>query len=422
MLAICLGLLIGSGGSVWADKPRIAVLGLEAAPAAGGLIDPAAQLVAKEITRELRQRVQTPACPYVMAPNSSQELLDEKILMSCDTEAADCMVVIGAGLASDVVLYGRVDRRGESFRVSLKLLDVKRRTVQPAIDEVPVGAAVSGVSRRLYNKLIGDGPRSDGTLLVRARSDTGAAVRGGMVKVDDEPRGQLTGGKLIVTEVIDGQHSVAIEVPGHRRFEEIVMVHGGTQATIDALLHATEPAPPERPERPERPDAPVAPGRPSPLWKLAAGAGVAIALGGGGFAFYSYDREVNHNSPRFQVAIDPLTGKQYQKFSAPDSSDCGKTSDKITGERHTVFPGENRGIFDRACTWHTRTYLGIGVAAVGGLVAIGSLIMMSRDPGPPDRPVTGARARQSERARRSELGIIPIVTPELAGAQLSLDW
>jgi hypothetical protein len=408
-LAIWLGMLICSGGSAWADKPRIAVLGLEAAPA-GGLIDPAAQLVAKEITRELRQRVQTPACPYTMAPNSSKELLDEKLLMSCDTEAADCMVVIGAGLASDVVLYGRVDRRGESFRVSLKLLDVKRRTVQPAIDETPVGAAVSGVSRRLYNKLIGDGPGSDGTLLVRARSDTGAAVRGGMVKVDDEPRGQLTGGKLIVTEVIDGQHSVAIEVPRHRRFEEIVMVRGGAQATIDALLHATEPAPPERPE------TPVAPGRPSRLWKVAAGAGVAIALGGGGFAFYSYDREVNHNSPRFRVAVDPLTGKSYQKFSAPDSSDCGKTDDQITSERHTVFPDENRGIFDRACTWHTRTYLGIGVAAVGGLVAIGSLIMMSRDPGPPDRPVTGARAR------RSELAILPIVTPELAGAQLSLAW
>src|SRR5215510_4163216 len=108
VISICLGLLICLGGSAWGDKPKIAILGLEAAAGAGGAIDPGAQLVAREITRELRQRVQSPASPYVIAPNSNKELLDEKLLMSCENEALDCMVVIAAGLASDLLLYGRV--------------------------------------------------------------------------------------------------------------------------------------------------------------------------------------------------------------------------------------------------------------------------------------------------------------------------
>jgi len=113
-------------GSAWA-KPKIAVLGLEVAPGPGGSIDPGAVLIAKEVTRELRQRVQAPTSPYAMAPNSSKELLDEKLLMSCDSEAPDCMVLIGAGLASDALLYGRVEKRSDGFRIALKLLDVKRK-------------------------------------------------------------------------------------------------------------------------------------------------------------------------------------------------------------------------------------------------------------------------------------------------------
>src|SRR6185295_15753361 len=90
-LALCLGVAISVGGVAHADKPKIAVLGLEVVPGPAGAIDPGAVLIGKEVTRELRQRVQAPACPYQMAPNSSKELLDEKLLMSCDNEATDCM-------------------------------------------------------------------------------------------------------------------------------------------------------------------------------------------------------------------------------------------------------------------------------------------------------------------------------------------
>ena len=175
-----LGALICAAGVAHADKPKVAVLGLEVAPGPAGAIDPGAVLIAKEVTRELRLRVQTPACPYQMAPNSSKELLDEKLLMSCDNEATDCMALIGVALASDVVLYGRVEKRAEGFRISLKLLDVKRKQTQSAVDDMPVGG-VAGVVRRLYRKLIGDGPSPEGGVVVRARTDGGGPLRGGSV-------------------------------------------------------------------------------------------------------------------------------------------------------------------------------------------------------------------------------------------------
>lgn len=411
LVAICLGLAICFGGSAWGDKPKIAILGLEAAPGPNGAIDPGAQLVAREITRELRHRVQSPTSPYVVAPNSNKELVDEKLLMSCDAEAPDCMVVIGAGLASDVLLYGRVDKKGESFRVSLKLLDVKRRTVQPAVDDLPVGGAVAGISRRLYRKLIGDSPDSDGTLRVSARSDTGRVIRGGKVTVDEEPRGQLTGGKLTVTDLAEGQHTVAIEATGHRRFEEIVTVRGGERAALDAVLHETPAATPPSP--PAEPPAP--PGRASSLWKWSLGAGIAVVLGGGGLALYSYDQEVNRNNPHYEIALDSRNDP-YTDSRAPSSSDCGRTSAEITSDTHTIFPGTNRAVFDRACTWHRRAYIGIGAAIGGGVVAITSLIMIIRDPGPSESPAARARGK------KANVAIAPLLTPSVTGAQLSLAW
>src|SRR5687768_8989505 len=82
LLLACAVWLIGLGGTAWA-KPRIAVLGLEVAPGPNGVVDPVMTQLAKEITRDLRQRTQSGASRYSLAPNSNKELTDEKLLMSC---------------------------------------------------------------------------------------------------------------------------------------------------------------------------------------------------------------------------------------------------------------------------------------------------------------------------------------------------
>ena len=376
-------------GAVWADKPRIAVLGLEVAPGPGGAIDPGAQLIAREITKELRQRVQSPACPYAMAPNSNKDLHDEKLLMSCENEAPDCMVVIGAGLASDALLYGRVEKRGPGFRISLKLLDVKRKQVQPAVDELPGGGGVPGVSRRLYRALIGTGPGGSATLVVRARSEGGGAVRGGTVIIDDEPRGQLVHGTLMVTDVDEGRHTVAISVGGFRRFEQIVTVRGGEQVALDAEPHGlpatTQAVPPASVPAADAPSA----GR-SGLWKVSLVGGAVVAAAGGAYAWHSYDRQ-KAGMPHFPKEIGV--------------GNCGETDDQLLAR------GVSRSGLDAfrdTCRWHRNIFYGYALAGVGAAAAVVSLIVLNHRVSA-GRPASGA-------------AIAPLFAPDLAGAQLALVW
>ena len=402
--------LLCCGGVAYGDKSRIAVLGLEVAPGPGGSIDPGAVLIAKEVTRELRQRVAAPTSPYVMAPNSSKELVDEKLLMSCDSEAPDCMVLIGAGLASDALLYGRVEKRSEGFRISLKLLDVKRKQIQPAVDDL-TGGGVAACVRRLYRKLIGDGPSNEGSVVIRARSDAGGAMRGGAVIVDDQVRGTLSNGKLAVTGVAEGRHTVAIAVGGFHRFEEIVNVRGGEQTTIDAVLHTAPPGEPmpgvAAPAASGPAPLPAMPppegraGRPSPLWKVSLAVGAAGVVAGGVYAWYSYDHQ------QAQAA-------HVQTGAAIDSGRCDDSDATLL-----AVPGVDGGVlhaFRRACSWHTQTFVGYTIAGLGAATALVSLIMMSRDPGPGE----GAAARAHR--QRSELAIAPLIGPGVAGAQLGLSW
>jgi hypothetical protein len=404
-VVLCIAAAVWPARVAWADKPRIAVLGLEVAQGPGGGIDPGAQLIAREITKELRQRVQSPACPYVMAPNSSKELLDEKQLMSCENEAPDCMVVIGAGLASDALLYGRVEKRGQGFRISLKLLDIKRKQVQPAVDELPGGGGVPGVSRRLYRKLIGAGPGGNATLIVKARSDSGGPIRGGTVFIDDEQRGQLVNGKLTVTEVDDGRHTVAIHAGGFRRFEEIVTVRGGEQATLDAQLHglsgvpAAGAAPLPGAGSPPEPEAPSL--RPSRLWKLSLIGGALTVAAGGAYAWYSFER---------QQAWFPLIHADI------GVGDCGKTDDQLTmANKGVPVPPASLDAFQHTCSWHTKIFYGYAIAGVGTAAAVVSLIMLTRDPVASDSHVAGGRPRSS-------LTIAPLIAPDRAGAQIAVTW
>jgi TolB-like protein len=398
-IALCVAAAVWPARAAWADKPRIAVLGLEVAQGPGG-IDPGAQLIAREITKELRQRVQSPACPYVMAPNSSKELFDEKALMSCENEAPDCMVVIGAGLASDAVLYGRVEKRGQGFRISLKLLDVKRRQIQPAVDDLPGGGGVPGVSRRLYRKLIGAGPGGNATLVVRARSDTGGPIRGGTVIIDDEARGQLVNGKLTVSDVDEGRHTVGIHVGGFRRFEEIVTVRGGEQATLDAQLHGMSPAPAADAAplpgtgSPPVPEAPSL--RPSRLWKVSLVAGAVTAAAGGAYAWYSFERRQAW-LPRVPMDLGDEA--------------CNETDQQLMMMHQVTQPYP----VQRACHFHTRIFYGYAIAGIGAAAAVVSLIVLTRDPVSADGHAGGARPR-------SGLAIGPLIAPDRAGAQIALTW
>jgi hypothetical protein len=391
----CLVLLICFAGSAWAGKPKLAILGLEVAPGPTGVVEPAMTQVAKDITKELRQRAQSGASAYVVAPNSSKELTDEKLLMSCDSEARECMAMIGAGLAADAVLYGHVEKRGEAYRVSLKLLDVKAKTVEIASDEMPIGGSAAGVAKRLYTKLIGDSASVAGTLIVTARSQSGAAVDGGRVMVDEDRKGVLAGGKLTVTGLAEGRHTIAIEAGGLQRFEATVTVRGGEQSTIDALLLDRIAPPPSHSH--------------AGLWKVSLGVSLAVAAVGGGAAGIGYLGQSHYNDQVKKNLMD-VSGKM-EEVGVGDCSQADLMG--LMTMRGIKF---NVGDFQSACNWHKVNVAGFVALGIGGAAAVVSLIMLIRDHGSEEQPPTGARGK------KPDIAIVPILTPGVSGASLSVTW
>ncbi|HSR96981.1 MAG TPA: carboxypeptidase-like regulatory domain-containing protein [Kofleriaceae bacterium] len=402
LASACVVWLLCSGSAAWAAKPKIAILGLEVIPGASGTVDPTVTQVARDLTIDLRQRVQSDASPYALAQNSTKELTDEKLLNSCDNEAAACMALIGIGLSADFLLYGHIEKRGEHYRISVRLLDVKAKTFDTTGEDIPVGTSVTTMSKRLYGRLFGErnAAAAAGVLVIKARTRGGDAVDGGQVFVDDVARGTIARGKLTVNVMSEERHAVAIEAPGYARFEQSVLVRSGQPTTLDASLEAQAST--------------SSPAHHAAAWKWSLGGGIALAIAGGGFAYYSNDQMVNHNKVTYAPATDPATGMQYAKVQAPDASDCGQSFDQIRINKGAEVT--NQDAFTRACTWKTRIYIGYVVGGVGVLGAVVSLIMLTRDVHTAESSPTGTRTK------KPGIAIAPLLRPDAAGASLSLHW
>ena len=135
-------------------KHRIAILGLEAG-------SPDVTQVAQQIGDAVR------AADGRVGQAPAHELVDEKLLANCKSEAPSCMAVIGRNLGADQLLWGRVDRASRGphpaggitgYRVRLTLLDVSQREVVatwtqfvPDADVEPT--AIARLARHAYEKL-----------------------------------------------------------------------------------------------------------------------------------------------------------------------------------------------------------------------------------------------------------------------------
>jgi hypothetical protein len=294
-----------------------------------------------------------------------------------------------------MLLYGRVERKADVYRVSLKLLDVKAKTIEIAADEMPVGGVVTGLARRLYAKLVGEAPDGGGNLVVSARSGSGAPIEGGRVMVDEDKKGTLAGGKLTLTGLPEGRHVVAIEAGALQRFEATVTIRAGEVSTLDALLVEKDKPIPES----SRSHA--------TLWKVSLGASLAIAAAGGALAAYA---DYEQQRAKDRIKLTPET--------APldlDESRCGDTDKELNGLMVNDIKFDPKAFRD-ACTWHTRNIAGFIVLGVGGAAAIASLIMLWRDPGSEERPPTVARNK------KAGVAIAPILTSDVAGASMTLTW
>lgn len=231
LVVLCIA-LVGASASAMA-KPAVVVLGIEVIDDGSG-IDSKTTELAKILTDALRQRTQLANSPFELAPNSEKDLLEMKLLSGCADEGRACMANIGRELNADRLIYGKVERRDGGYQVSLKLLNVETRAMERSTsDVIPAGdnnppAINNKWSRLLYNRLTGI--PEEGNLTVQANAGQGA------VYIDGEMATGLKGGRAQISGLAEGEHTVAVEAKGYRRYEAEVTITAGETVGLDVDL------------------------------------------------------------------------------------------------------------------------------------------------------------------------------------------
>jgi hypothetical protein len=405
-LSLAVLLLAVLGSVAWA-KPKVAVLGLEATNA--GVVDPKDAANAGRLTEELRALPRGGVGKYEFAANSNRELQDEKLMGSCDTEKPACMAPIGAGLGADYLIYGKIEKGKDGYRADLKILNVKTKAIEEtSISSVPLSTFSGGAgpvkewAQKAYAKLSGEKPP-----VIASRVETGPGklvvsgnVQSGDVFIDASKKGRLDDGKVTLT-LPEGSYDLAIEAPGHKRYEETVTVKSGQTKTVDAVLEEMAGSMPPQIGKKSSRTALKATG-----YGLA-GLGVASGL-------YVLYLSVAGPIPDYEsgdagvpVRLDSM-GAEVSIGSA-GSATCG--DDELRDYANSA----NRA-FDKACTANKRRFIAGAVGIASGVLAAGALYFAYRSDGKPmEKTAMGRR-------KRRELTVTPVIGTNGGGATVRFDW
>ena len=416
MTVVLLGSVAHAG-----PKQKMAVLGIEAVIGANGQIDPADVQFAKDLTRELRSRVNNSSM-YELTKDQ-RELSDEKLMNNCGAEHPTCMAPIGASIGADVMLFGKVENAKGGYKVTLKLVSVAKKQHLASDPNAFIAAAdTKGVGlanwvRDHYRKLTGES--ANGTLVVTVPGEVS-----GKVLVNGEPKETLKSGSATLS-LPEGRYRIGVDADGFRLWEqEGVTVsadkptdlrpdlrkqggegEGGGTTTVTTT--GTESLSKE---------GVVSTKSNKTVWKVAAGVGLGGAVIGGAVMIWQW-RVMKRYDSHGELAAGA-------KFEFDDTSrmplEAGKVDQSLCGKGKITGDSSGASKFEDACDAKGR--MPILGAVTGGLAALGAgaliYVMVSKD-GTEEAPagVSGRRAK-----KRKKFAVTPIVTPDGTGATLRFDW
>lgn len=382
----CVLILLLGFGRAWAGgKPPIAILGLEVYDNGSG-IDPETTRAAKELTAALRDRAKAGTGPFTPVPGGDKELIDEKLLANCDSEAPTCMAAIGTELGAEMLMYGKIEKAGQTYKVSIKLLNVNRKQLTSStVESLPLaestGVRASTHAKAWYAKLAGS--TAGGSVILKANIDRGT------VMLDDDLKGNLTSGTLTIPGVPEGRHTLAIEAGGYQRYETSITVRNGEATPMTATMVEMSKRAPAPTGDPLSVEGTVTTKSRTNIWKPVFYTSVVLGAGAGGYAIYEWSQ-----------------AKDAAKGADGDNGDCGGAKDVSGSKLH------------EACGHYKREIVGAVVSGVLGAVAIGSFVMAyvrHSDERSDGKTALGHR-------KRRQLAVTPVVTPDGGGATLRFDW
>ncbi|HEY4177587.1 MAG TPA: PEGA domain-containing protein [Kofleriaceae bacterium] len=374
----------------WAGKPTIAILGLEVVDPQGQ-VDATTTQVAKELTDGLRARANIGSSPYQIAAGSDKELLDEKLIKNCDSEAVTCMSQIGKDLGADYLLYGRIEKKGDGYDIILNLLNVGKKKAEKNKVGLRVTFAqrdakqLPDIAKKAYNDMTG--VLDAGTLVVTTN------ITDGTVYLNDENKGTLVAGSLTVDGLSEGRYRLVVDSNGKRSAEQVITIRSGESTPAQVTMAGTGPI-----DNNHQVGGTISETHGN-AWKPVFWGALVVGVAGGGFSVYSYTRSTHYGDmiPKNNGLVN-------------GASDCGKSLPDGTSYKSN---------FDTACSWHTRElYSGIGAGVVGAFAAFSFYMAYLRSDNTEQQPVSPTALNK----KRRTMTVTPVVSAEGGGATFQLDW
>lgn len=421
-LLVASALVLVGMGSLAHAKPSVAVLGLEVID--NGSIDKRATEAAQALASELRSQADRSGGKYRLAPNSAKDLLELKLLSDCGDENRNCMADIGKELGADRLLYGKLERRKNSYQVSLKLLNTNTKEMEKTTSElIPEedlhGSKITRWSRSLYSRLIG--VKESGTLRLDANVDKAT------IYVDGKVATTLRDGSAKVVGLDEGVHKVAIEADGFKRYEADVAITGGDTESLSVSLSKIGSTGGDDDEGSDS------------IWKYSFYAGVVLTAGAGaGWAYYGKQSGYIGSSPleddkdRAWLELqgttsmqDPtrtiaaIIGESEPENATDVKNACGKAGTKITNDSdkaHPSFEAFTKACRDGNAAATNSKFLGITT----GILAVATGYLAYRAYG--GNTERDRRTGKAKKEKPSRVVIVPQVTLESIGAGLSLEF
>jgi hypothetical protein len=386
-LLAALFLIALTSSNALANKPTVAILGLEVVDPTG--IDATSTSVARDLTEGLRSRAKAGAGPYQLAIGSDKELIDEKLIHNCDTEAIACMAEIGKNLGANYLIYGRLEKKAAGFAVTINLLNVDKRVMEKAKSPLTIAqkdsTTIAAAARKAYNDLTGT--TELGTLVITANAQRGTVL------LDDEPKGNLNSGTITLTGLKEGRYRLAIEADGYKRSDELVVtIRSGETATQPVTL--VEGKPDEFKHTMTGTTSQAKTNIWKPVFYVSLVAGVGLAAWSG--ITYKQMKDIQKDPP------PGLPEKTDGSMYGPD--DCGSDVDDLS----------------KICSKYNQhkytAYAAIGVGVI--VIASGILTFTHKSSEQPQAPGTAGRRVR----KKPQFSVTPVVSVDGGGATFQIDW
>lgn len=374
----------------FAGKPTVAILGLEVVDTSGA-VDPEAVKTAKELTDGLRARAKVGSGPYVLAPGSDKELIDEKLIKNCDNEALACMSQIGKDLGANFLMYGRLEKKGDGYQVQINLLNIDKRKFEKTKTPLTIpftqkdSASLAAAAKRVYNDLTG--VLESGTLVITSN------VPDGEVFIDEQSKGKLNNGSLTIDKLAEGRYRLAIQHDKYERSEVVVTVRSGESTPATLNLTAIG-------DINHRIEGTTSTTRTNYMKPVAIGFGVLTVAAGGAWVF-GYSKVRSPDNAKITTELGAMAPENITEGDCDKLRSKSKTLEEVCGGYEMT-------------RWAVPLTIGLAL----GTVITGYLAIRHGGSETPPPPTTARRTKK----RDPHVSITPVISPEGGGATFRLDW